>query len=96
METDVNAETQNIDDRLYADIAKKWIIQVIIIGVVAGAVNGIIVINQFGLAPVFAVLVNLVAIVIASLLLFRHVDTLILKRLMQMQGENQNTNNPES
>lgn len=95
MSTDTASEKQIVDDKLYVGPAKEWILQVVVIGIIAGAINAVIVLSRPGFAPVFTILVNLTAVVIASFLLFRHVDTLILKRLAQMEGRNQNAVNNE-
>jgi len=95
MSSDTVTDAKTTDDKMYVGPAKQWIVQVLVIGVVAGAINAAIVLNRIELAPIFTVLVNLTAVVIASFLLFRHVDTLILKRLAQSKGQSQNVVNSE-
>jgi len=95
MSSDTVTDAKTTDDKMYVGPAKQWIVQVLSIGVVAGAINAAIVLNRIELAPIFTVLVNLTAVVIASFLLFRHVDTLILKRLAQSKGQSQNVVNSE-
>lgn len=75
-------------DEVYREQATRWLIEVIAVSIFAGVLNFVL----SALLPNFTyLLLSLILILglalINTLLLFRHIDTLILKRLAAVQEE---------
>lgn len=80
-------ESHTDQNRVYKKQAKKWIIEVVVISLVGGFINLILSTTVSGLGFVLlSFVVSLGVILVNALLLFRHVDTLVLKRIAQAEG----------
>jgi len=72
----------------YKEHAVRWIVEVLIISVIGGVINFSIVSGIGGRGSFFFSLgISLVVALVSGVLLFRHVDTLILKRIAQSQND---------
>lgn len=71
----------------YKSHAIRWIAEVLIVSVIGGILNFSVASGIGGRGSLFFSLVISLAVALASgFLLFRHVDTLILKRIAQAQN----------
>lgn len=73
-------------DTDYKEEATRWIVEVLIIATVGSVINWVLIFSGPSPNPLLAFVVNIGLVVAGSFLLFRHVDTLIFKRLSQFQG----------
>lgn len=79
--------TSELRDKAYHGPAKKWIAQVLAIGFGTGIFNMVVVTGGGVGGILVAFLVNFAASIAAAFLLFRHVDTLILQRIAEIERQ---------
>jgi hypothetical protein len=81
-----NRQKLNQMDLDYQEEAKQWIMEAVIIITIGLIVEGFLISGGSSGGIVLALLVNIGLIVVVSIRLFRHIDTLILKRLSQYEA----------
>jgi uncharacterized protein (DUF58 family) len=75
-------------DEMYKGQAKRWLVKVIVIFIVGGLVNLILsYIFSGGVYIFLSIITGFGILILSTYLLFRHVDTLILKRLAQSKED---------
>lgn len=73
----------NVD---YTQHAKRWVLEIFVLSVIGGIINLFIISAGEGFGSfVLAFLVYVGVVLTSAFLLFRHVDTLILKHIVQAQ-----------
>jgi hypothetical protein len=77
-------------DEVYKGQARRWLMEVLVISVAGGLVNIVLsYIFSGGVYILLSLIIGFGILILNAYLLFRHVDTLILKRLAQSkEGEN--------
>jgi hypothetical protein len=77
-------------DEVYKGQARRWLMEVLVISVAGGLVNLVLsYIFSGGVYILLSLIIGFGILILNAYLLFRHVDTLILKRLAQSkEGEN--------
>ena len=75
-------------DYVYRDQATKWLVEVIGVSIVAGVLNfALFIAFPSILFALLSLILILAFAMVNAILLFRHIDTLILKRLAAIQEE---------
>lgn len=80
-----NGDTLSNYDTDYRKEAYRWIVEVVIIGTIGSILNWFLIFN-WSSSIFFVFIINVCLTVAGSILLFRHIDTLIFKRISQLQG----------